>query len=397
MGTTVADYIAAKKKKNPKLRLGSLREISEAQKRTPITSGNLVLDYVTAVGGIPRGVVIEMRGFNSSGKTTAAAMTAAQHQQAVYRGEAEGAILYLDFEYAVDEAYFKALGLNTDDPETFIYHQPDTLEEGFNTFLEMTKEGLLALGVVDSIAGASAEAEYEATIGKLSIGQKAKALNQALRMSVGPMKVNGTSLILINHTQIKIPQTFGEKQAAMRGIQETISPGGKGIEYYSSIRLEFAKPKQEKTEVHDELTNEKTKQVTSTEVAVTAFKNKVGVPHRTGKMRVHFGKGFSQPYSAFHILVDHGLIKKGAAGKYTFPEQLLPSGDTKVPIGEDNIVAAIGADPAWEERLVGVAKQLVIREQVVAKDNEIILSEVPEDLDEVDEIIDPLTGEVLSG
>lgn len=388
----LAEYIAAKKKKNPKLRMGSLKEIAESQKYPPLTSGNLVLDYVTSIGGVPRGVVTEMRGFNSSGKTTAAAMTAAQHQQAVYRGEATGAILYLDFEYAVSETYFRALGLDVEDSETFVYYQPDTLEEGFQTFLEMTKAGYLAMGVVDSIAGASAEAEYENEIGKLSIGQKAKAINQALRMCVGPMKTTGTGLILINHTQDKIPQTFMERQAASRGIKDTVSPGGKGIEYYSSIRLEFAKPRQNKTETMNELTNEKTKQVTSTEVEVTAFKNKVGVPHRSGKMRVHFGRGFSQAYSAFHILLDHGLLKKKTGGHFVFPDQLLSPSGEKLPVGEDNVIAAIEADPEWQAKLVDVARKLVINEQVDQKDEEVVLTEITAD----GEIVDPETGEVLS-
>lgn len=388
---SVAEYIAARKKKNPAMRLGSLREISEAQKHSPLTTGNVVADYVTSIGGIPRGAVTEIRGQNSSGKTTLAAMTAGRHQKAVREGKASGAILYLDFEYAVSQSYFEALGVDTEDSDTFIYYQPDNLEEGFQTFLEMTKEGLLAMGIVDSIAGASAEAEYEATIGKLSIGQKAKALHQSLRMCVGPMKVNGTGLILINHTQVKIPQTFGEKQMAMRGIQETISPGGKAIEYYTSLRLDLAKPSLNKTEAHDELTNDTTKQVTSTDVVVTAFKNKLGDPHRSGKMRVRFGKGFSQAYSSFHVLLDHGILKKKAGGHFTFPDQLLPEGLEKLPVGEDNVIQAIESSREWEEKIVRVAEELVLRKQVEQAETEVV---VGEELDEAN--IDMETGEILS-
>lgn len=389
---SVTEYIAAKKKKNPNLRLGSLSEISKAQSRAPISSGNLVLDYVTSIGGIPRGVVTEMRGFNSSGKSTAAAMTAAQHQRRVREGKDQGAILYIDFEYAVDAKYFGELGLDVNDPETFIYYQPDNLEEGFNTFLEMTKEGLLALCVVDSIAGASAEAEYEATIGKLSIGQKAKALNQALRMSVGPMKVNGTGLILINHTQHAIPQNFIERSAAAYAGPKKVSPGGTAMEFYPSLRLEFSPPALNKGEIHDELLNDNVKKVSSTDVTVTAFKNKVGVPYRSGKMRVQFGKGFSQTYAAFHILVDHKIIKKGAAGKYTFPEALLPEADFKVPVGEEKILKAIDSTEEWKKLLVDFAWQLVNRKQVDMESTEVVIMD-EEAEDEYD--IDPDTGEVL--
>lgn len=393
---TLASYIADRKKKNPSLRLGSLKEITESQRLPSLTTGNVVADYVTSIGGLPRGAVTEIRGQNSSGKTTLAAMAAAKHQKAVREGKATGAILYMDFEYAVSPSYFAALGIDTEDKETFIYYQPDNLEEGFQTFLEMTKAGLLAMGIVDSVAGASAEAEYEATIGKLSIGQKAKALHQSLRMCVGPMRVTGTGLILINHTQVKIPQTFGEKQAAMRGIIEEISPGGKAIEYYTSLRLNLAKPTLNKTETHDELTNEKTKQVTSTEVTITAFKNKLGIPHRTGKMRVHFGRGFSQAYSSFQILVDHDIIKKKAGGNFTFPEQLLPEGMDKPPVGENNIIQAIEDNPEWEKLVVQVAEKLVLRKQVEQVETDIIVGDDIDNLEEEDGVkINPETGEIV--
>lgn len=365
---SVADYIAAKKKKNPEMRLGSLTEISQKQEYPPMTTGNIVADYVTSIGGIPRGVVTEIRGFMSSGKSSLAAQTAAAHQKRVREGKDTGAILYLDYEYAVDAKYFAALGLDIHDEETFVYYQPDTLEDGFQLFLDMTKEGLLALGVVDSIASASVAAEFEGEIGKQFMGNKAKAINQVLRMCVGPMRVHGAGLILINHTQVKIPQTFGEKQMAARGIQETISPGGKGVEYYTSLRLETSKPKQNKEDTHDELSNEKTRQVTSTDVEIVAFKNKLGIPHRSGKMRVRFGKGFSQTYSAFHILVDHKVIKKKTAGRFEFPEDLVPEGLEKTPVGEDNVVAAIEANPEWATLITKRASELVLQKQQDQKD-----------------------------
>lgn len=382
----VADYILAKKKKNPDIRIGSLKKISEAQWKHPIQSGNPVFDYVTSVGGIPRGVVTELRGKNASGKSTIAAMVAAQHQKAVKEGRETGAILYLDFEYAVSEEYFMALGIDVDDEETFIYYQPDTLEDGFNMFLDMTREGLLALAVIDSVAGASSSAEYEAEVGKASVGLKARGFHQGLRMSIGPMKVHGTGLILINHTQVKIPTSFMEKQMASRGVQETVSPGGTAIEYYTSMRIDLAKPQLIKSEAHDELTNDKTKQVTSTDVVVYVFKNKIGEPHRQGKMRIEFGKGFDSTYSAFHILVDHGIIKKKAGGHFQFPEELLPEGVEKTPVGEDNVIQAIKANQEWSARIQDVARKLVVARTVEATESDIIV--------DGDEVIDPETGEV---
>ena len=157
--SAVADFIAARKKKNPNLRIGSVRKILESQAYAPLSTGNVAADYITGIGGILG--VVELRGFMSSGKTTLAVSIAAEHQKKVYAGESTGAIMFLDFEYSADFEYFRNLGLNVDDEETFIYVQPDTLEQGFELFLEATKAGILRLGIVDSVAAASCKDEYE--------------------------------------------------------------------------------------------------------------------------------------------------------------------------------------------------------------------------------------------
>lgn len=359
---SVADYISKKRKGNPSIRIGSMQNIMDEQVYAPLTTGNVVADYVTSIGGFPRGLVTELRGFSSSGKTTLAMQAAARHQKRVKAGEDSGAILFLDFEYAASLTYFQALGVDVNDEDTFVYMQPRTLEEGFQTIREMADAGLLAMAVVDSVAAASCEAEMDNEVGKIFVGAKAKAVTQALRMSVGILKAKGAALILLNHVQQAIPTDFVGKKLAAQGIIDKVSPGGKAIEFYTSLRLETSKPKQNKTDAHDELTNEKTRQVTSTDVVVTAFKNKVGIPHRSGKMRVSFGKGFSQAYSSFQILMDHGIIKKKSGGHYTFPEELTPS-DGDVPVGEDNVVKAIEGDAEWSAKLEDAAQQLVLLKQ----------------------------------
>ena len=386
--SALSDYVQAKKKKNPSLRIGTIKEVVEIAVQPPTSSGNPVFDYITSIGGIPRGVVTEIRGNYSSGKTTIAAQVMAQHQKNVREGTAEGGILYLDSEFAVDQNYFKALGVDTDDPD-FIFYQPETLEDGMNLFLELTKKNLLAYGVLDSVASASASAEYEAEIGKMSVGLKARVLNQSLRMCVGPMRSSGAGLILLNHMQVGIPTTYMDKVAASRGVQKKVSPGGTGVEFFTSLRIEMGSPSHNKTDAHDTLTNATTKQTTSTDVYVTAFKNKLGTPWRSGKMRVEYGKGFNATYSSFHILVDNKLIKKKAGGTYTFPAALLPTPDTVVPRGEDNILAILEENPDWAEILNKAARALVLKFQSEPSESEVVVEDVSDDN------IDLETGEVL--
>ena len=67
--STLSDYVQAKKKKNPSLRIGTIKEVVEIAVQPPTSSGNPVFDYITSIGGIPRGVVTEIRGNYSSGNT----------------------------------------------------------------------------------------------------------------------------------------------------------------------------------------------------------------------------------------------------------------------------------------------------------------------------------------
>ena len=76
--SAVADFIAARKKKNPSLRIGSVRKILESQAYAPLSTGNVAADYITGIGGILG--VVELRGFMSSGKTTLAVSIAAELQ-----------------------------------------------------------------------------------------------------------------------------------------------------------------------------------------------------------------------------------------------------------------------------------------------------------------------------
>ena len=106
-------------------------------------------------------------------------------------------------------------------------------------------------------------------------------------------------------------------------------------------------------------------------------------------MRVEYGKGFNATYSSFHILVDNKLIKKKAGGTYTFPAALLPTPDTVVPRGEDNILAVLEENPEWAEILNKAARALVLKFQSEPSESEVVVEDVSDDN------IDLETGEVL--
>ncbi|MGO9838907.1 MAG: ATPase domain-containing protein, partial [Polyangiaceae bacterium] len=102
---------------------GAVMTLGEDENPEPIAtirSGSLALDLATGIGGYPRGRVVEIYGPESSGKTTLALHAIAEAQKA------GGVAAFIDAEHAVDVAYARSIGVET---EKLLISQPDTGEQ----------------------------------------------------------------------------------------------------------------------------------------------------------------------------------------------------------------------------------------------------------------------------
>ena len=81
-----------------------------------ISTGSLSLDIALG-GGIPKGRIIEVYGPESSGKTTLTLHVVAEVQKA------GGVAAFIDAEHALDPAYAKRIGVDT---EKLLVSQPDS-------------------------------------------------------------------------------------------------------------------------------------------------------------------------------------------------------------------------------------------------------------------------------
>ena len=61
-----------------------------------LSTGNLGIDYITGVGGLPYGRSVELYGHPSCGKTTTALQAAAELQHEIISSGAEEYICYFD-------------------------------------------------------------------------------------------------------------------------------------------------------------------------------------------------------------------------------------------------------------------------------------------------------------
>jgi len=198
-----------------------------------IPSGLPKLDvYLGGKGGFPAGKIIELYGFERSGKTTAALHAAVEWQK---RG---GTVMFIDTEMSFDPARARKIGVNPD--VNFIRSAASTVEEIFGQILgtmdilETSNYQEPFLFIVDSVNGVPTKDDDDRDIADNSrVGHEAKQIRRGIR------KVNPhldsldcrPSVIFINHAVTKIGTSFGK---------QSDSGGGHGIKFYASVRLEFA-------------------------------------------------------------------------------------------------------------------------------------------------------------
>lgn len=317
-----------------------------------LSTGNLSLDTITDVGGLPKGRITELVGPPSSGKTTSALQAAARVQQA------GGNIVFLDYEHAIDENYCKALGLDIT-AESFIYMQPDYFEQGANAFRKLLRTGEVGMGVFDSVATMITKHELEADTGAVQVADRAKMMHQFLRQINHELSKSACAAVFLNHQMDVVDASPMGRKLSAQGIVRKTQPGGKALPFYSSLRIEFKQVGNIRSSEMDVLSNEAQDRVTQTKVQATVIKNKVGEAYRTTELRNRYGLGFSQGYSVLSILAAYKAVKKKTAGNFEFPEELRPStGEAKVQ-GEDKIIKMLESDPDWLATLENKARSLL--------------------------------------
>lgn len=256
-----------------------------------ISSGSLYLDMALG-GGYARGRLIEIRGYESSGKTTLA-LTACREAQK----ETGKAVVYIDKENAIDMDYVEALGVDIS-PDKFLLTQPGTAEECLEIIREVIKSKDVCAVVMDSVAAMFPKCYLEADVGDAKMGVLARLMSAWLPGFVGDVKANNLLLIFINQFREKIGIAYGNP---------TTTPGGKALGFYTSQVLEVTKAgvigdKGEETANH---------------VKVKVCKNKVAPPLRKAEFDIRFGEGIDRASEVLQVAIDHKIIEKaGSFYKY---------------------------------------------------------------------------------
>ena len=290
-----------------------------------ISTGSLSLDLALGVGGVAKGRITEIYGPESGGKTTLALSIVAQCQKA------GGTAAFIDAEHALDPAYARALGVDTDH---LLVSQPDNGEQALEIMELLVRSGAVDIVVVDSVAALTPRAEIEGEMGDSLPGLQARLMSQALRKLAGVLSKTDTAAIFINQVR--------EKIGVMYGNPETTT-GGKALKFYATMRLDVRKIGQP---------NKEGNEAVSHTVKIKVIKNKVAPPFKEVELTIGYGTGFDQLSDLVGLASEYDIVKK-AGSFYSY-------GEERIGQGKDKAIAYLRERPELQEEIRQKVTQRIV-------------------------------------
>lgn len=258
-----------------------------------IPTGSRALDRALGIGGYPTGRIVEIYGPEGGGKSTLAMHACAEAQK---MGLPFG---YVDMEAALDDEYFRKIGVRGERGKDWIAVRTEYGEQAFSVVEDLIGAGC-RLVVVDSVATMVPKAELEGEMGESFMGLQARMMGQGLRKLLGKVASKQVLVIFINQTRQKIGVTFGNPE---------VTTGGNALKFYSTIRLEVRQVG-EPIEENDEQVGRCS--------SVLVRKNKVAPPMKKVLVPILWGRGVYKEFELLDELLTAGIVGKSSS-YFTFP------------------------------------------------------------------------------
>ena len=268
--------------------------------------------------GFPRRRITEVYGQESSGKTTLLLSAIVQAQKA------GGCAMFIDYEHALDLNYAKAVGVDIENEDKWLFFQPEDMEQGLKMAYIGVATGVDIVGI-DSIAAMVPKDELTKDLDdNAKIGAVARILARDLPKFVlwlqkYPMEGKGdarkkiedhpgTAFVVLNQTRAVINTSGG------RGGDTENTSGGKALKFFSYMRLRMQRIKSEFIERKDPMTGKKRRFPYGNLTDVKVIKSKVDAKqgHSTNVF-IRYGYGIDDYLSLIEAGVTYKLIKRAGA------------------------------------------------------------------------------------
>jgi recombination protein RecA len=309
-----------------------------------IPSGSIALDHALGGFGYPRGRIIEITGYEASGKTLTTLHALAECQRL------GGTVAFVDAEHALSVERATLVGVNMGD---VVLSQPDNGEQALTVVEELVKSGAFDMIVVDSVAALVPQKELEDDMGTAQMGLHARLMSQAMRKLTAVVHKSKCVLFFINQ--------YRQKIGVMYGPSETTT-GGNALKFYASVRMEIRRGKAIK--IGDVTIGNKTH--------IKVIKNKVAAPHQKADFDIIYGIGIHRAGELLDYGVTYGVLDKTRQGHYAFGEQ-------KIGHGRDAVLEFLKDNPDVSNKIEADLKEVMRKAVPIAP------AEKSEDEEEVNE------------
>lgn len=297
---------------------GSIMKLGSNEHREidVVPSGSISLDVTLGIGGYPKGRIIEIYGPESSGKTTFALHAIAEIQK---QG---GKAAFIDAEHSLDPNYASKLGVNINE---LLLSQPDNGEQALEICEALVRSGAIGIIVIDSVAALVPQAEIEGEMGDSHVGLQARLMSQALRKLSGIINKTNTVAIFINQLREKVGVMFGNPE---------VTPGGRALKFYSSIRLEIRRSEQLKSG----------SDVIGNKTSIKVVKNKMAPPFKTCSVDIMYGEGISVEGELVDLASEAAIVEKSGAW-YSYNGE-------KIGQGKENVKELLKKDKKLKDEIM---------------------------------------------
>lgn len=321
---------------------------AKVEKIEAIPTGSLLLDYAIGIGGVPRGRIIEVFGWEAVGKTTVCLQTAVEAQKMNMN------VAYIDVENALDIFYAQKLGV---DINKMYISQPDSAEEALDIVENYVRSGDFGLIIVDSIAALVPRAENEGEMGASHMGLQARLMSQAMRKLQGQVRMTNTTVMFTNQLRMKIGVIFGSPE---------VVSGGNAIKFAASVRIRLSRTNIKKGD-----------EIVGSTIKARIEKNKVAVPFRVCEMEIIFNEGINKMAELVDLGVQFEFITKRGA--------FYSIDDTKLGQGKEAAKSFLKENPEIAAKL-----EAQIRGHMAKTQTGLVLDSGDDEIE-----VDETTGEIL--